>query len=168
MVHFARWKVGLVLTVAMFAIVTALPTFLPGSAQNHWPSWLPGDRLHLGIEYTGGTRVVLAANRNAFQREYLLQLRKSVRDVLLENRHTRARVVVAEDHLLARFPSPGERQQAYDLLDATFNTFAHTRVGLERRDPSAIALTVPVGVLDEALSRSLDRSLEHGKIRIRG
>lgn len=156
MVHFTRWKAGLVLAIAMFAIVTALPTFLPSSALHHWPSWLPNDRLHLGIEYTGGTRVVFAADRDAFRHDYLVRLRKSVHDVLLEKRYTHARVVVAGDHLIARFATPSERKQAYELLDANFNTFAHTWVALERRNATAIVLTVPAGVLDDALNRAMD------------
>ncbi len=87
LVHFSRWKAALIIAVTLLGIVTALPTFLPSSAWHHWPSWLPYNQLRLGIEYTGGARVVFAADRQAFQREYLVRLRKSVHDVLIENRH---------------------------------------------------------------------------------
>lgn len=165
MIHFTRWKVGLIIAVVIFGIVTALPTLLPSSAQRHWPSWLPYNEPRLGIEYTGGTRVVLAANRQAFQHEYLMNLRNRVHSLLIENRHRRARVVVEDDHLLVRLTSTGERDTAYELLDDNYNAWPYTWVKLQRNGASRIQITVPSHVLDSALSRAVDHAAGDGRVR---
>ena len=49
MLHFARWKIGLVLLLVVAAVVTVLPNFFSEKQIESWPGFLPNKQVVLGL-----------------------------------------------------------------------------------------------------------------------
>ena len=85
MLHFARWKVGLVLATIIFGILCSLPNlFSEKTLQDYYPSWLPGGQLVLGLDLQGGAHILLQVEEEGVIKERLEVLRGDVRSVLRE------------------------------------------------------------------------------------
>ena len=59
MLHFAKWKIILVLAVSVLGLLLAMPNIMSESTRNSIPDWLPHNAMHLGLDLQGGAHVVL-------------------------------------------------------------------------------------------------------------
>ena len=53
------WLVGTYALIIFFGLLVALPNVLPQSALDRVPSWLPHQRVSLGLDLRGGSHLVL-------------------------------------------------------------------------------------------------------------
>ena len=54
MLQVARWRIILVAVVTVFGIAFAFPNFLPQSARDSLPGFLPRQAINLGLDLQGG------------------------------------------------------------------------------------------------------------------
>lgn len=59
---FPKWKIWLVLGITIFGLIFSLPNFFQQSTVDRWPSFLPHDRLSLGLDLSGGSHLLLEAD----------------------------------------------------------------------------------------------------------
>ena len=59
MLTFQRWKITLVLVIAVLGSVYAMPNFLARSTADSLPSWLPHEQINLGLDLQGGSHLLL-------------------------------------------------------------------------------------------------------------
>ncbi|MBU6207617.1 MAG: protein translocase subunit SecD, partial [Alphaproteobacteria bacterium] len=59
---FPRWKTVLVLFATIFLLLAAIPNFIPDSLLNRVPDWIPHERLHYGLDLSGGSHLLLEAD----------------------------------------------------------------------------------------------------------
>ena len=57
-----RWKVWAIWLTIAVAIFFAIPSLLPRSAMDQWPSWLPQSKINLGLDLAGGSHLLLEAD----------------------------------------------------------------------------------------------------------
>ena len=63
MLDFPRWKVFLISLTVAVGIFLSIPSLIAGTALgDRWPSWLPGDKINLGLDLAGGSHLLLEAD----------------------------------------------------------------------------------------------------------
>jgi preprotein translocase subunit SecD len=82
MLRLSRWKVILVLAAALLAIAFALPNVLPASTLARLPSWMPHQKLNLGLDLQGGSYLLYEVDVPALRREKVVNLTEDVRTTL--------------------------------------------------------------------------------------
>lgn len=86
MLHFPRWKIAAIVGVCLFFIASALPNVLPRDAMKDYPSFLPQDRINLGLDLRGGSHLLLQIDFDAYLKDQFEQLREDVRTALRKQR----------------------------------------------------------------------------------
>ncbi|MDT8758869.1 protein translocase subunit SecD [Sphingomonas psychrotolerans] len=79
MLDFPRWKV---LTISLFlALMVALsiPSFVPKSVRETWPSWVPKPAINLGLDLAGGSYLLLEGDTKDVAESRIEQMRDQVR-----------------------------------------------------------------------------------------
>jgi preprotein translocase subunit SecD len=74
MLRFPRWKIITVLLVILFFGVTALP-----NAISTLPSWLPQQKVNLGLDLRGGSHLLLEMDFKTYLTEHLANMRDQLR-----------------------------------------------------------------------------------------
>ena len=59
MLHFARWKLVLVLLVSVAGVLLAIPNLLSTKTLSGIPDWIPHKQINLGLDLQGGMHLVL-------------------------------------------------------------------------------------------------------------
>src|ERR1700761_7838601 len=84
MQYLTRWKptLGIILT-ALIVCLCAVPNFFPEATVKGWPAWAQR-RLVLGLDFQGGSYLLLEVDSNYGKKEKLDQGSEDVRRVLRE------------------------------------------------------------------------------------
>ena len=83
MIRLTRWKVALCIVSAVFGLLFTLPNVLPAGVL---PSWMPHQKLNLGLDLQGGSHLLLEVDTAAIKVERLNNLVEDVRTTLREKR----------------------------------------------------------------------------------
>jgi preprotein translocase subunit SecD len=76
MLALSRWKIAVVLASVIFGILFSLPNVLPDSVLAQWPSFLPHQRLNLGLDLQGGSSLLYEVDTDALKKERLNDLQE--------------------------------------------------------------------------------------------
>ena len=82
MLTFERWKISLVLVIALLGIVYAIPNFLTRGTAETLPSWVPHKQINLGLDLQGGSHLLLEVDVATVLAEQLEALIDEVRVTL--------------------------------------------------------------------------------------
>ena len=83
MIRLTRWKVALCIVSAVFGLLFTLPNIVPAGVL---PSWMPHQKLNLGLDLQGGSYLLLEVDTAAIKVERLNNLVEDARTTLRENR----------------------------------------------------------------------------------
>jgi preprotein translocase subunit SecD len=76
---FPRWKTWLISLTVAFGVLLAIPSLLAGTPfAKSWPSWLPGDKINLGLDLAGGSHLLLEADAADAQKQRLQAMEDTV------------------------------------------------------------------------------------------
>ncbi len=78
MLDFPRWKVISIWLVVLLGILFSIPSLLPPSARDHWPSFLPHSTINLGLDLAGGSHLLLEADMNDLTKQRLQTMQDTV------------------------------------------------------------------------------------------
>ena len=78
MLDFPRWKVLSIWGIIAFCVLLAIPSILPPSAQDKWPSWLPHSKISLGLDLAGGSQLLLEADAQDLTKQRLQAMEDTV------------------------------------------------------------------------------------------
>lgn len=76
MLHFAKWKISLIIAICLLAAYVSLPNFFAKNAESEL---LPDTRFNLGLDLQGGSYLLLEIDFQAYLREQIDNLRNDVR-----------------------------------------------------------------------------------------
>lgn len=62
MLDFPRWKIISLHLLLALSVLFALPSVLPQTAMQYWPSFLPKESVNLGLDLSGGSHILLEAD----------------------------------------------------------------------------------------------------------
>ena len=79
MLYFAKWKILLTVAVLLLGCVYAAPNLFTQEQLDKLPSWLPNQRVSLGLDLQGGSHLLLEADVDLVVREQLDALVDAVR-----------------------------------------------------------------------------------------
>ena len=84
MLHFAPWKIIVIVLVCLAGIVTAHPNLYSRDTLASWPDWLPKSQLALGLDLQGGSHLLLDMNTEELVDPWLKAVRDDARGRLRE------------------------------------------------------------------------------------
>ncbi len=85
MLQIARWKATLILLVVVAAIVVVVPNFFSASTVAKWPSWLPHQRVVLGLDLQGGAYLLYQVDQTDYMQKRLRSLVSDIRTAMLKD-----------------------------------------------------------------------------------
>ena len=156
MLRFSRMKLIAIAFIVTVGLLFAVPSFLPSSLSKHWPTWLPQNALRMGVEFTGGSRVVMKVDRAEMTRAYFVRWREDLRDFLRESRLGHAGIQIEKRSMLASFRTVEDRDKAYDEFSKHYNTGFLSPVGLEAVGELSIRLSVSQSTIDSVIDKSIE------------
>lgn len=71
MLIFERWKITLVLVIAVLGILYSMPNFFSRDTVSSLPSWLPNKQISLGLDLQGGSHLLLEVDIESVLKEQL-------------------------------------------------------------------------------------------------
>ena len=116
MVHFAKWKTWLTLAILAAGIIFSLPNLLTQQQADALPSWVPHERISLGLDLQGGSHLLFQVDIDAVVRDRLESAKDSLRDVLRKNSITYTGLTVTNDTIVAQLSDPTARSRVLSLL----------------------------------------------------
>ena len=82
MLTLTRWKVIICVLAVLFGVSFTLPNVLPQKTLDTFPSWIPHQKLNLGLDLQGGSYLLLEVDTAALKAERLTNLIEDVRTPL--------------------------------------------------------------------------------------
>ncbi|HET7605316.1 MAG TPA: protein translocase subunit SecD [Sphingomicrobium sp.] len=79
MLDFPRWKVWSISLTIFVCIFLAIPSLTAKTAlASNWPSWLPNEKISLGLDLAGGSQLLLEADSNDISKQRLQGMEDTV------------------------------------------------------------------------------------------
>src|SRR5262249_46305598 len=97
-------------------IIFALPNLLTQQQADALPSWVPHNRISLGLDLQGGSHLLFQVDIDAVVRERLESAKDSLRDVLRKNNINYTALAVANETVTAQLADPAGRGKVQSLL----------------------------------------------------
>jgi len=161
MLHLARWKVLLVAVAVVFAVLFSLPNALPAGSL---PSWLPGQRLNLGLDLQGGSYLLLEVDTAALRRERVSNLREEVRATLRDVDIAFTGLAASGTGVNVRINDPAQADRAAELLrnlaQPSQSTGRATLVLSRGTDPQQLRLALSEEGLAAESAQAVQQSIE--------
>jgi SecD/SecF fusion protein len=162
------WLLTTYVVIVLLGILTALPNVLPQSTLDSLPSWVPRDKVALGLDLRGGSHLVLEVDGVDLVKERLQILgqdaRRALRDVDVERSTIRSSGSV----LTVTLAADDQRDRALDALRPLAAT-----VGLSGASDIAfggsgrtITMTLTEAGIADRTSAAVEQSLEIVRQRI--
>ena len=116
MIRLSRWKVLVCVLATLFGVLFTLPNLLPPATLAQLPSWMPHQKLNLGLDLQGGSYLLLEVDTVALKKERLNNLTEDVRTTLREKRIQFSDLGMTGDQVMVRVTDPAQVQAAYKEL----------------------------------------------------
>ncbi len=117
MLALTRWKLFLVLSSVLFGLIFTLPNLLPPATLAGLPSWMPHQRLSLGLDLQGGSYLLYEVDTKALEQERLTNLVEDVRTRLSAGQITFSDLGVVGRTVSVRITDPTQLDRATKLLN---------------------------------------------------
>ena len=85
MLHFARWKIVLIVLVVVTGFIMTLPNFFSAKQLEAWPDFLPKKQMVLGLDLQGGAYLLYEVDQKKYIEDRFKALESEIRDVLRES-----------------------------------------------------------------------------------
>jgi len=85
MLHFARWKIVLIVLVVAAGIITTLPNFFSAKQLESWPDFLPKNQMVLGLDLRGGAYLLYEIDKQDYITNRMKALVSDIRTTLRED-----------------------------------------------------------------------------------
>jgi protein-export membrane protein SecD len=116
MLHFERWKIIAIVLVCLTGIIFAMPNLFSKQTVEGWPSWMPHQRLSLGLDLRGGAHLLLAMDTKALDKDWLITLRGDARQQLREAKVAFTGLGIVGNAVQVRIAKPEDVDKAYAAL----------------------------------------------------
>jgi protein-export membrane protein SecD len=179
MLHFARWKIILVLAVSIAGIVLALPNLMSAKTLSALPDWIPHKQVNLGLDLQGGAHLLYQMDEKELVRDWLKDIQGEARDVLRKARigYSGLPMSVAKRSVTVPLRDPNDMDEALKKLrdiSQPIGSSVFTSVGggagntldVERGTGNTITLTLTEPGLVQRINSAIESSIETVRRRI--
>lgn len=115
MLFLARWKVVLVAFACAAGALLSAPNFVSREVAESLPSWLPHERVNLGLDLQGGSHLLLEVDVAAMVEERLEILVEAIRQTL-QDRRIGHRGLAAADAVTVEIGEPAQYEDAVEAI----------------------------------------------------
>ncbi|MGB1547226.1 MAG: protein translocase subunit SecD [Alphaproteobacteria bacterium] len=161
MVHFARWKIVLILAVCVAGFVFASPNLMRPGTLEGLPDWLPHKSINLGLDLQGGSHLLLEVDVNTVIRERLESLVDSVRVTLRTARVGYTNLGAEGEAVTFQLTDPETLPQVQELVGNL-----DTDTVLDAGADGMVRLTYTEQALKERRQHAVEQSIEIVRRRI--
>jgi preprotein translocase subunit SecD len=116
MLELSRWKIILVVGSIIFGLLYSLPNVLPDSVLAQWPSFLPHQRLNLGLDLQGGSSLLYEVDTAALEKERLNDLMEEASSELRDAQVTFSGLAVNGAAVTLKISDPTQLDAAQTAL----------------------------------------------------
>jgi len=160
MSHFPRWKIALVLVVAIAGLVFAAPSLLPRETTDRLPSWL--QPVSLGLDLQGGSYLLLEVDTAYVTKEQVTSLIESIRTTLRKEHIKYADLgAMGRDAVRVRVLDPGERETVRQMIHKL-----DPEIAAESADDGTLTFRFSEFQTKRRIAQAVDQSLEIVRRRI--
>ena len=117
MLHFARWKIAVILFALIGGIIVSLPNLFSDERLAGLPDWLPRQKIVLGLDLQGGSHLLLEVDVKAVLNDRLQSLVEDVRSTLRKERIGYRKLAIREGALRVEIRDPAQLDQARRLIN---------------------------------------------------
>ncbi|MGI9386291.1 MAG: protein translocase subunit SecDF, partial [Methyloligellaceae bacterium] len=179
MLHFARWKLFLVLLVSVAGVFFALPNLFSAKTLSAIPDWIPHKQINLGLDLQGGAHLLYQIDEKELVEDWLKDVRGEVRDAMKADRSIRYRpsVSVPSRTVTVRLHKEADIDKALALLRPVSQPIAGNlftsatgvignTLDVARGQGNTITLTINEPGLVQRISSAIESSIETIRRRI--
>jgi preprotein translocase subunit SecD len=116
MLTLSRWKVTVCLLAVLFGLAFTLPNVIPQKTLDAFPSWIPHQKLNLGLDLQGGSYLLMEVDTNALKTERLTNLIEDVRTTLRDQSIPFAGLGQADNAVSVQITDPSQVDKAHQAL----------------------------------------------------
>jgi len=178
MLYFSRWKIISILLVVLAGLSYSAPNLLSKETLAKLPSWLPSQKMTLGLDLQGGSHVLMEVDKPSMLEERLDALLDDARSSLSNSRTIKRRVTKSakDNSVNIRVTDVAKVAEVLEILDpllqpvnsGIFGGAAVTEVDLTQPEPNLIRLTLNEEGIDNAIASAVTQSIEVVRKRIDG
>ncbi|MBJ3776530.1 protein translocase subunit SecD [Acuticoccus mangrovi] len=130
MLHFARWQIVGIIGVILLGVLAVVPNLVPKSWLDTWPSWLPHQRIVLGLDLQGGAYLLYQVDRDDYIEKRLRSMTGEVRNALRsEPRIGYTGLGVVDGGVQVRIRDASQLEEARDRLSGLTNPLGQSLFG---------------------------------------
>ena len=116
MIRLPKWKVIVCLLALAFGVVFSLPNVLPANVLAALPSWLPHNKINLGLDLQGGSYLLYEVDTAALRTERLTNLTEDVRSTLQQKKIASTPPMLVNGVVDVRITDPPQVETAFQAL----------------------------------------------------
>ncbi|UJW85972.1 protein translocase subunit SecD [Devosia sp. SL43] len=174
--QFSPVRTAIIAIVALLGVLFAVPSFLPQTVRDAWPSFLPKQTVVLGLDLQGGSHLLLQVNEDGIVTERLQTLRRDVRNTLA-NENGIGNLITTDEatkSLSIELTDPTQKEAARTAIAALQNTVSNSLISVggvqelsfgETPDGKLTVTLTPEGI-SERMSALVAQSIEVIRNRI--
>ena len=177
MLHFARWKIILVLLVSLGGILAALPNLFSPKSLEDMPGWLPHNQINLGLDLRGGAHLLYVMDEKELVADWLKDILGDVRDTLRKDKvgYTGLRISQANKSVTVRVRDQANLDKAFTALSElsvplntglVFTGQQGNNLDVTRTDGGQITLQITEPGLQQRISSAIEASIETMRRRV--
>lgn len=177
MLHFARWKIILVLLISLCGLIAALPNLVSVKSLESLPDWIPHKQINLGLDLQGGAHLLYQMDEKELIDDWLKNIRGDVRDALRKERigYSGLRVSQSNKTVGVRIRDEANFDKAYTRLrelsvplagSLAFTGQQGNNLDVVKGDSSQIILTITDQGLFQRIGSAIEASIETVRRRI--
>lgn len=167
-----QWVMASYAIIILAGILAALPNLFTQQQLAAMPSWLPKQRLTLGLDLRGGSHLVLEVDAKALKADRLRSLLDEARDLLRREGIRTQSIRIADGSVVIAIADAAERGRAVELLEGLAAPVGGVGFGAGRADIDVgiandrIRMTPTEAGLADRLDSALQQSLEIVRQRV--
>lgn len=171
MLKLSRWKIIAVTLSVIFGIVFTLPNVIPQKTLDAFPSWVPHQKLNLGLDLQGGSYLLYEVDTDALRKERLTNLVEDVRTALRGEQIEFGELGEAGGVIRVRIADAGKVNTAAAMLRRTIGAplvgaLGGRDVSVATRDDQRLEITFVAEAAKADAAKAVEQSIETIRRRI--
>ena len=174
--QFSPARTAIIIAVTVLGFLFALPSFLPQTVRDAWPSWLPSQTIVLGLDLQGGSHLLLQVNQDGIVTERLADLRRDARSILANDNGIGNLITTdeASRSISIELTDPSQSAAALTALESLQNNVGGTlfaasgkqELSIETAADGKIVIALTQDGIDDRMSALVAQSIEVIRNRI--
>ena len=161
MLRIAKWQKIFIAVFCIWGVLAALPNFLPVSTYNMMPSWVPQDRINLGLDLQGGSHLLLQVDTNDYIDSQYQSLADDSRKILQKEKIKVSHIGMQAHQLTFEFADIVDRNVVYQHIQSL-----GYQISLDWQSDTQLVANFTPEAKTQFIQRALDQSIEIIRRRI--